>query len=249
MKKPLFLRLLAAGLRGLVPQSPQHSSQHRHKLKNRHEDIRHLNLGNLHVHHGNGCHRNVHHEDVRHLNAGHLEVYHLINVCHLNACHSERSEEPPYFIRSSTKHKLAAIARLALLLPALILQPLAAQSNPLTGPQQLVFTGLLGSSNPTQLYAQFNAVQSDASGNLYLLLDQKDGVRLLKTDPTATNILAQAKLGAAGDIGLAMALDPSGNLYITGTTTSGTLQSTSGAAFPSAADNPQTPSSASSIRT
>jgi hypothetical protein len=113
---------------------------------------------------------------------------------------------------------------------------LRAQSIPLTGPQQLVFTGLLGSSNTSQLSAQFNAVQSDASGNLYLLLDQKDGVRLLKTDPTATNILAQAKLGAAGDIGLAMALDPAGNVYITGTTTSGTLQSTSGAAFPSPAD-------------
>jgi trimeric autotransporter adhesin len=107
---------------------------------------------------------------------------------------------------------------------------LTAQS---TGPQQLVFTGLLGSTNPTtQFNAQFNAVQSDASGNLYVLLDQKDGVRLLKTDPTATNILAQAQFGAAGDIGVALALDPSGNLYITGTTTSGTITATSGAAFP-----------------
>ncbi len=105
-----------------------------------------------------------------------------------------------------------------------------------TGPQQLLFAGLLGSSNPSQLYAQFNAIQSDATGNLYLLLDQKDGVRLLKTDPTATNILAQAHFGATGDIGLAMALDPAGNVCITGTTTSGAIASTSGAAFPSAAD-------------
>ncbi len=112
---------------------------------------------------------------------------------------------------------------------ALATWPLAAQN---TGPQQLVFTGLLGSSNPTQSNAQFNAVQSDASGNLYLLLDQKDGVRLLKTDASATNILAQTQLGAAGDIGLAMALDPSGNIYVTGTTTSGTITATSGAAFP-----------------
>src|SRR6202789_4059861 len=119
-----------------------------------------------------------------------------------------------------------------LLLPTLLIHSPVAQSNPLTGPQQLVFTGLRTVANQ----GQFNAVQSDASGNLYLLLDQKDGVRLLKIDPTATNILAQAKLGAAGDIGLAMALDPSGNLYITGTTTSGTLQSTSGAAFPSPAN-------------
>src|SRR5437899_2666402 len=104
-----------------------------------------------------------------------------------------------------------------------------------TGPQQLVFTGLLGSTNPNpnaQFNAQFNAVQSDASGNLYLLLDQKDGVRLLKTDATATNILAQTQFGAAGDIGVALALDPSGNLYVTGTTTSASITATSAAAFP-----------------
>jgi trimeric autotransporter adhesin len=151
--------------------------------------------------------------------------------------HSERSEESLYFARCGAKFKSVAIHLLVLfLLPIIFLHSLHAQSIPLTGPQQLVFTGLLGSSNPSQPYAQFNAVQSDSSGNLYLLLDQKDGVRLLKTDPTATNILAQAQLGAAGDIGLALALDPSGNIYITGTTTSGTLQSTSGAAFPSPAD-------------
>src|SRR6267378_6628760 len=93
---------------------------------------------------------------------------------------------------------------------ALTYPSLTAQS---TGPQQLVFTGLLGSTNPSaQFNAQFNAVQSDASGNLYLLLDQRDGVRLLKTDATATNILAQTQFGAAGDIGVALALDPSGNL-------------------------------------
>src|SRR5271170_3630666 len=102
-----------------------------------------------------------------------------------------------------------------------------------TGPQQLVFAGLRASNNPSSQTAQFNVVQSDASGNLYLLLDQKDGVRLLKTDPTATNILAQTQIGTQGDIGLAMALDPSGNIYITGTTTSGTLAATSSAAFPS----------------
>jgi hypothetical protein len=53
---------------------------------------------------------------------------------------------------------------------ALTTSSLAAQN---TGPQQLVFAGLLGSSNPAQLNAQFNAVQSDSAGNLYLLLDQK----------------------------------------------------------------------------
>lgn len=97
-----------------------------------------------------------------------------------------------------------------------------------TGPQQLAFAGLRASAKQ----GQFNAVSSDAIGNLYLLLDEKDGVRLLKTDPTATSVLAQARFGAAGDVGLAMARDPSGNLYITGTSTSGALTATSGAAFP-----------------
>ena len=84
---------------------------------------------------------------------------------------------------------------------ALANQQITAQN---TGPQQLVFAGLLGSTNPNaQFNAQFNAVQSDASGNLYLLLDQKDGVRLLKTDPTATSILAQTQFGTAGDTGVA----------------------------------------------
>jgi hypothetical protein len=105
-----------------------------------------------------------------------------------------------------------------------------------TGPQQLVFTGLRTAANPNSGNAQFNAVETAPNGNLYLLLDQKDGVRLLETDPTATTILAQAHIGAKGDIGLAIALDPAGNIYITGTTTSGALASTSGAAFASPAD-------------
>src|SRR5882757_2511471 len=119
---------------------------------------------------------------------------------------------------------------------ALATPPLSAQN---TGPQQLVFAGLLGStnSNPNtqsnaQFNSQFNAVQSDASGSLYLLLDQKDGVRLLKTDSTATNILAQTQLGTTCDIGIALAVDPAGNLYIAGTTTSGSITATSAAAFP-----------------
>ena len=130
----------------------------------------------------------------------------------------------------SLRRILAGLCGLVAL--ALATRPLTSQT---TGPQQLVFAGLLGStnSNPADpANAQFNAVQSDASGNIYLLLDQKDGVRLLKTDPTATNVLAQTQLGAAGDIGLAMALDPAGNIYITGSTTSGAITTTSGAAFP-----------------
>ena len=109
---------------------------------------------------------------------------------------------------------------------------LASATLPAQNTQQLVFTGLRSVASQ----GQFNAVQTDPSGNLYLLLDQKDGVRLLKTDPTATNILAQAQIGAAGDIGLALALDPTGNLYVTGTSTSTSLSTTSGVAFPARAD-------------
>ncbi len=91
----------------------------------------------------------------------------------------------------------------------------AAQTIQPTGPQQLSFAQLLASSNPSQPRAQINAVRIDAQGNIYLLLDQKDGVRLLKTDPTASTVLAQTQIGAPGDIGLALALDPAGERYLT----------------------------------
>jgi len=96
-----------------------------------------------------------------------------------------------------------------------------------TGPQQLAFAGL----RAVAYEGQINAVQTDKSGNLYLLIDQEDGVRLLKTDAAGANVLAQAQIGAKGDIGLAMALDPAGNVYVTGTTTSGAMTATAGAAF------------------
>ncbi len=149
---------------------------------------------------------------------------------HHRKCHPERRR------RTCRRSRRTCIS----LLGYIVLESLLALTTPLpaqtTGPLQLLFTGLLGSSNPATPNAQFNTVQVDASGNLYLLLDQKDGVRLLKTDPTATNILAQTQLGSAGDIGLALTLDPAGNIYIAGTTTSGTIAATRGAAFPSPTD-------------
>ncbi len=131
-----------------------------------------------------------------------------------------RSQMTMMKIRFSLRFILSAIC---ILIPA----TLSAQQA-----QQLIFTGLRAVANQ----GQFNAVQSAPNGDLYLLLDQKDGIRLLKTDASATTVLTQAQLGAAGDIGMAMALDPSGNIYITGTTTSNSLTATSGAAFPSRAD-------------
>ncbi len=100
-----------------------------------------------------------------------------------------------------------------------------------TGPQQLSFAGLRAVPSAGIPQGQINAVRADALGNLYLLIDQKDGIRVLKTDPAASTILAQAQLGAKDDIGLAMALDPAGNVYVTGTTSSGALTATAGAAF------------------
>jgi|GEM_PF-1192490 len=122
-------------------------------------------------------------------------------------------------------YSLPALLALVLGLFAAVSPALPAQS---TG-QHLTFAGLRSSASQ----GQFNSVLSDSSGNLYLLLDEKDGVRVLKTDASASTILVQTLLGAAGDIGLAMTFDPSGNVYVTGTSTSGALTATSGAAFPS----------------
>jgi hypothetical protein len=86
------------------------------------------------------------------------------------------------------------------------------------------------------MQGQINAIKTDTAGDLFLLLNQGDGVRLLKTDNTGATVQAQALLGAKGDIGLALALDSSGNIYVTGTTTSSTLTGTSGAAIPNRTD-------------
>ena len=98
--------------------------------------------------------------------------------------------------------------------------------------QQLAFAGLHSAGSQGQI----TAVKTDASGNLFLLLNQNDGVRILKTDPTGSNVLAQVVVGAKGDIGLAMALDPLGKVYVAGTTNSTTLTGTPAAAIPNRTD-------------
>ena len=112
--------------------------------------------------------------------------------------------------------------RLPLRLILCVLSTLISAALPAQQTQQLVFTGLRSVASQ----GQFNAVLSAPNGDLYLLLDQKDGVRALKTDANATTVLAQTQLGAKGDIGLAMALDPSGKIYVTGTTASGGVVAT-----------------------
>ena len=99
--------------------------------------------------------------------------------------------------------------------------------------QQLVFAGLRSVGQKGQI----NGVQTDSAGNIYLLLDQGDGVRVLKTDAAAGTVLAQVQIGATGDVGLALALDSTGSIYVTGTTTSSALTGTSGAAIPFRTDS------------
>jgi hypothetical protein len=115
------------------------------------------------------------------------------------------------------------------LIALLVAMPLTSLSQ---NAQQLAFAGLRAAAGK----GQFNAVKVDSAGNLYLLYDQNDGVRILKTDPGAVQLLAQAQLGATGDTGIAMALDPVGNVYVTGTTTSGAIAGTSGVVFPTRTD-------------
>ncbi len=111
---------------------------------------------------------------------------------------------------------------------------LLAQGQQPTGPQQLAFAGLRAVLNQGQPAGQINAIQSNAADDLYLLINQGDGVRVIETNSTASTVLNTAYLGSKFDIGLAMALDPAGNVYVTGTTGSGVLTATSGAAFTNA---------------
>jgi len=85
-------------------------------------------------------------------------------------------------------------------------------------------------------YGSFAAAAYATDGSLYLLYNQHDGIRLLHTDDSTTTLLAQTQIGAIGDIPIALALDPAGNLYVTGTTSSGQLTGTSYTPYPSRAD-------------
>ncbi len=98
--------------------------------------------------------------------------------------------------------------------------------------QTVTLAGLRGSAN----HGSFKAAQYANDGSLVLLYDQGDGLRLLRTDASGNTIEAQTILGAAGDTGVALAQDPSGDLYVAGTSTSGSLTGTVGTAFPQPAD-------------
>ena len=83
----------------------------------------------------------------------------------------------------------------------------------------------------------FKAAAFLPDGTLVLLYDQGDGLRLLKTDAGASTLLAEAHLGAAQDTGVALATDPQGNIFVGGTSASGQLAGTAGAAFSAPADS------------
>ena len=89
----------------------------------------------------------------------------------------------------------------------------------------------------TNAHGSFKAAASLPDGTLVLLYDQSDGLRIIKTDAYASAILVQAQQGAAGDTGVALTVDSSGNIYVAGTSSSGQLGGTSGAAFPAPVDS------------
>ena len=72
---------------------------------------------------------------------------------------------------------------------------------------------------------------------IILLYDQGDGVRLLHTNAGATTLLAEIQVGSSGDTGVSMAQDPNGNVYVAGTSMSGSLSGTAGAVYPASADS------------
>jgi hypothetical protein len=117
----------------------------------------------------------------------------------------------------------------SLAIAALLSRPMHAQ----LAPQQVLVEGLLTQNH----HGSFTSSSFAPDSSLYLLLDEGDGVRVLKTDSMGSALEAQIHLGAAGDSGVALTTDPSGNVYITGTSSSGALTGTSGVPFPSPADS------------
>jgi hypothetical protein len=114
-----------------------------------------------------------------------------------------------------------------------VLAALVARGQTINASQQVLFQGLRSAGG----YGSFAAAAYAPDGSLYMLLDEHDGVRLMKTDGGARAVLAQVQTGNTGDAGVAMSVDSVGNVYVTGTTTSGTLTGTNGAAFSSLTDN------------
>src|SRR5215472_6810536 len=125
------------------------------------------------------------------------------------------------------------IVRASLLLSLAIATLLAQPAHAQFASQQVLLEGLLTQNHR----GSFASSAFAPDGSLYLLLNEGDGVRVLKTDSGGSTLEAQLHLGAAGDSGVALVADPSGNLYLTGTSSSGALAGTSGVPFPAPADS------------
>ncbi len=95
--------------------------------------------------------------------------------------------------------------------------------------QQITLLGLRSSGRA----GAFHGLRQDSAGNLYTLYDAGDGVRLLKFNAAGTQLLGETVTGQNGDTGVALDLDPAGNIYVAGTTNSlGSVTGTAGTAFP-----------------
>ncbi len=125
------------------------------------------------------------------------------------------------------------IVRATFLLFLAVADLLCAPAHAQFAPQQVKTEGLLVQNHR----GSFTGAAFAADGSLYLLLDEAEGIRVLKTDSSAAMLAAEIHLGAAGDSPVALALDPAGNVYITGTSSSGALAGTAGVLFPAPADS------------
>ena len=124
--------------------------------------------------------------------------------------------------------------RLCLLLClALASLPFATAPGQTTVPSLNHLYGLRSSSNHV---GGLKAAAYLPDGTVVLLYDEGTGLHLVKADASLSTVLAEAQAGAAGDTGVALAVDPQGDIYVGGTSGSGTLTGTSGAAFPAPAD-------------
>lgn len=124
------------------------------------------------------------------------------------------------------RRAISRLGRIALVFALAVGARASAQAATANVAQQVVFAGL----RSVGAKGQINALATDAAGDVYLAFDQGDGVRVLKVANDGGALLAQVQLGASGDSAVALALDTSGNVYIAGTSTSGSLSATSGAA-------------------
>ena len=79
--------------------------------------------------------------------------------------------------------------------------------------------------------AKFLSVQVEISGTLLVLDDEGDGIRVFRLGGTNHELVSQTLLGTSGDHGTQLTLGPGGEIYLTGTLSSGSLSATSRAAI------------------